>query len=485
MKKTLQIIIFTILSVIVIYLGFNYKSATNASSLYKVYLNDEVIGVISSKDALEDYIDKQCDKYKKQYNVSKVYAPNGLEIKKIATYDNKISSVEDVYKAISQKSSFTILGYEFNIKKEDSETKIYTVDDDVFKTAVESTIKSFVGAEVYEAYKENLQEEITTTGTLIENVYIDEDITVKKTNISVDENIYIDASDLAKFLLFGTTEDQKLYTVKVGDTIEDVAFNNQISVEEFLISNPTFTSSKNLLFPGQQVVIGVTDPKVSVVVEEYSVQDMDVKYQTEYQYDENKNSSEEDILQTGEDGLERVTQRTKIVNGTINYVKPVSNEELKPTINEIILKGKKVVSGVGSSRNWLWPTNSGYTISSGWTFRINPVTGLRENHLALDIAGTGYGSPIYAVTNGVVSESSYRYQDGNYVCLNHNVNNYYTCYAHMSKRNAVVGQIVERGQIIGYVGKTGYATGPHLHYEVWIGKPWYGGYRINPWTMYS
>ena len=130
----------------------------------------------------------------------------------------------------------------------------------------------------------------------------------------------------------------------------------------------------------------------------------------------------------------------------------------------------------------MWPTNSGYTITSGYVYRINPITGARELHEAIDVAGTGTGSPIYAVTNGVVSESTYRYQDGNYVCLNHN-NGYYTCYAHMQRRNVTVGQTVARGQIIGFVGMTGYATGPHLHFEVWIGKPWTGGYRINPWTM--
>lgn len=485
MKNFIKIILILILSIIIIYLGFNYDPAINASSLYKVYLNDEVIGVINSKEELENYIDKQCDKYKKKYGVKKVFEPNGLQVKKISTYDNKISTVEEIFNLISEKSSFTISGYEFHIKKDDETTVINVLDEEVFDTAVESIIKSFVGEDIYLSYKEEEQEEIVTTGSLIENIYIDQDITVKKTNISVDEDIYTSSDLLAKYLLFGTTEDQKTYIVKVGDTIEDVAFNNQISIEEFLISNPNFTSSKNLLFPGQQVVIGITNPKIDVVVEEYSVQDMEVKYQTEYQYDENKNSSEEDVIQVGVNGLERVTQRTKIINGVMSYIQPISKEELEPTISEIILKGKKVVSGVGSTRNWLWPTNSGYTITSGWVYRINPITGSREVHQALDIAGTGYGSPIYAVTNGVVSESNYRTQDGNYVCINHNVNNYYTCYAHMSKRAVKVGQIVERGEIIGYVGKTGWATGPHLHYEVWIGKPWYGGYRINPYRMYS
>jgi murein DD-endopeptidase MepM/ murein hydrolase activator NlpD len=334
-------------------------------------------------------------------------------------------------------------------------------------------------------YKEETQNQITETGSIIENVYIDEDITVKEVNIPVDDEIYTDSASLAKFFVFGSNTEQKQYTVQIGDTIEDVAFNNEISVEEFLISNPSFSSSKNLLFPGQEVTIGVTDPQLSVVVVMYSIEDKEVAYTTEIQYDEDKVIGQDEVIQEGENGLERVTQRIKYVNGSINYVDPIDKEELQPTINKIIIKGDKYVPTVGSTTNWLWPTNSGYTISSDYIYRINPITGSRELHAAIDISGTGYGSPIYAVTNGVVSESSYRTEDGNYVCINHN-NGYYTCYAHMSKRNVVAGQTVARGEIIGYVGATGYATGPHCHFEVWVGgKPWNGGKRINPWIMYQ
>ena len=485
MKKIISFIFVGIISILIFYLGFNYKTSANPNIYYQVYLNGEKLGVIDNKEKLESYIDKQNKKYKKQFGVKKVYAPNGLEIKKIETYHSNLTSIKEIYQKIEKKEPFTIEGYQFNIKKSDEETvTIYTLNKDIFDTAVESTIKTFIGEEQYQEYQENEQMKIETTGTIIEKIYIGEDITIKKVKIPVTEQIYTDSATLAKFFVFGASENQSKYTVKIGDTIEDVAFNHQISIEEFLISNPSFTSAKNMLFPGQEVIIGVTDPQISVVMEEYSVKDQEVKYSVEVEYDENKVIGQDEIVQNGENGLERVTQRVKYVNGVINYVDPISKEELKPTINQIIIKGDKYIPTVGSTTNWLWPTNSGYTIASDYVYRINPVSGSRELHAAIDISGTGYGSPIYAVTNGVVSESSYRYQDGNYVCINHN-NGYYTCYAHMSKRNTTVGQTVARGQIIGYVGQSGWATGPHLHFEVWKnGKPWMGGKRINPWSMY-
>lgn len=486
MKKFLTIILILLLSICIAFLSFGYKNEIKPHTYYQVYLNEEVLGVIKSKNELEKYIDSQNDKYKEDFNVDTVYAPKGLVMKKIDTYYGETQSIKNIYKMISKKEPFTIQGFQFSIKKEDEVTTVYTLTEEIFEEAVSNTIKTFIGEEVYKEYEEKTQTSIDTVGSLIENIYIDENITVKKTNISVTEAIYTRASELSKYLLFGTTEKQNDYTVEIGDTIEDVAFNNKISVDEFLISNPNFTSKNNLLFPGQVVTIGITNPKVSVVMEEFLVKDQTVNYQTEYQYSDTKVIGDNEVIQVGQNGLERISQRIKYVNGEIIIVNPVgSKEQLEPTISQIILKGDKYESKIGSVKNWHWPTNSGYTISSGYVYRINPITGYRELHAAIDIAGTGTGSPIYASTNGVVSESGYRYQDGNYVCINHNVANLYTCYGHMVRRNVVVGQTVARGSVIGYIGMTGWATGPHLHFEVWIGKPWYGGYRINPFTMYN
>ena len=474
----------------IVFLGLGYKASPEPNNYYEVYLNDKALGTIVSKDELEDYIDENGSYYKNKINVNKVYSPKGLQIKKLTTYDGDVDSVSDIYKKISKDESFTVRGYEFVIKGQKAENEgeeaklvtqsIYVLDKDVFKEAVEALIRTFVGEDQYKAYIEDNQVKIETTGEEIQNVYVDEDITVKETNIPVDETIYTDSSELANYLLYGKEQKANEYIVQAGDTIENVAFNNKISPEEVLISNSTLTSTTNLLYPGQKLQIIETNPQISVVEESYVVEDIESQYPTEERYDENAAIGVDKVIQDGENGLERVAQRVKKVNGVINYVVPEGKTVLKAPISKIIMKGTKYIPDVGSTTSWGWPTDSGWRLSSGYVWRTNPVTGKRELHGGLDISGTGYGSRIYATNNGRVKEAGYHYSYGNHVIIDHN-NGYLTLYAHMSRINVKEGQVVARGDVIGYVGMTGTATGPHVHYEIWKGCDYC---RINPMSMY-
>lgn len=474
----------------IVFLGLGYKASPEPNNYYEVYLNDKALGTIVSKDELEDYIDENGSYYKNKFDVDKVYSPKGLQIKKLTTYDGDVDSVSDIYKKISKDESFTVRGYEFVIKGQKAENEgeeaklvtqsIYVLDKDVFKEAVEALIRTFVGEDQYKAYIEDNQVKIETTGEEIQNVYVDEDITVKETNIPVDETIYTDSSELANYLLYGKEQKANEYIVQAGDTIENVAFNNKISPEEVLISNSTLTSTTNLLYPGQKLQIIETNPQISVVEESYVVEDIESQYPTEERYDENAAIGVDKVIQDGENGLERVAQRVKKVNGVINYVVPEGKTVLKAPISKIIMKGTKYIPDVGSTTSWGWPTDSGWRLSSGYVWRTNPVTGKRELHGGLDISGTGYGSRIYATNNGRVKEAGYHYSYGNHVIIDHN-NGYLTLYAHMSRINVKEGQVVARGDVIGYVGMTGTATGPHVHYEIWKGCDYC---RINPMSMY-
>lgn len=402
--------------------------------------------------------------------VNEVYIPNGIKIKKIYTYHEELKSVEEIYKEIIEKKSCTIAGYKFVIKSNVEgydDIEIYTLDKKIFSDAIEDMISVFVDASSYERYKNNNQQEISTTGSIIENVYVEQDITYKAVNIPVEKKIYSSSKELSKYLLYGDSYEEKIVNVDVGDSVESVAFKNEISVQEFLISNPQYTSRDNLLVPGAEVKISKVNPKIQIVEEIYEVVDKETDFTITERYDENINKGTVMTTQEGVKGLERVSQNVKIVNGEINYVDPVAKEVIKTPVPQIITIGARYVPDVGSTSSWGWPTNSGYTISSYYGYRL-AVFGEGNLHTGIDIAGTGYGSPVYASNNGVIYDKGYKAQgEGNYIIIDHN-NGFYSLYGHMSAfaDGIQIGTTVERGQVIGYVGSSGWATGPHLHFEI-------------------
>jgi len=109
-------------------------------------------------------------------------------------------------------------------------------------------------------------------------------------------------------------------------------------------------------------------------------------------------------------------------------------------------------------------------IASGFGYRIHPIYGIPKMHNGLDFTAT-QGTPIYATGDGRVTTASMSTGTGNHVIINHGYG-YETVYMHMVRIKARSGQLVKRGEIIGWVGSTGASTGPHCHYEVHInGRP--------------
>ncbi len=109
------------------------------------------------------------------------------------------------------------------------------------------------------------------------------------------------------------------------------------------------------------------------------------------------------------------------------------------------------------------PTLDGW-VSSLFGKRTDPMTGRVEFHDGIDYAGKS-GSPILAVASGIVTWSGVRHGYGNMVEINHG-NGYQTRYAHNKKNIVVVGEKVDKGQIIALMGSSGRSTGTHVHFEV-------------------
>ncbi len=119
----------------------------------------------------------------------------------------------------------------------------------------------------------------------------------------------------------------------------------------------------------------------------------------------------------------------------------------------------------------IWPVHG--WLSAGYGMRSDPFTGERDFHPGLDISADR-GTPIYATAAGRVEVAAPSGDYGNLVVIDHGFG-LVTRYGHLSKFGVWHGRAVKRGDIVGYVGATGRATGPHLHYEVLA-----NGKLINP-----
>ena len=123
------------------------------------------------------------------------------------------------------------------------------------------------------------------------------------------------------------------------------------------------------------------------------------------------------------------------------------------------------------SGQFIWPVSGPITDYFGP--RESPTAGASSNHMGIDI-GCSYGVPIAAADAGVVMVAEWGESGGNYVMIDHG-NGFVTMYLHNSSLAVSVGDVVSQGQTIAYAGSTGYSTGTHCHFSVFL-----NGSYVNP-----
>jgi len=153
---------------------------------------------------------------------------------------------------------------------------------------------------------------------------------------------------------------------------------------------------------------------------------------------------------------------------------PLTREEFKQNLALLKeeAKGRKENFTTIKTTPLIWPTEG--RITSGYGYRINPFSGRREFHPAVDIANVS-GTPIKAPADGVVFNIEWDRTFGKFLTIRHR-EGISTRFAHCGKILVKKGERVSRGQTIALMGDTGLSTGSHLHYEIWVKNK-----RVNPW----
>ena len=165
-------------------------------------------------------------------------------------------------------------------------------------------------------------------------------------------------------------------------------------------------------------------------------------------------------------GLSATLLRTEENLQTVRELLPASQNNLAKLTKTIAAEQAKAERTPS-----IWPTHG--RLTSRFGYRLSPFGRGRQFHAGIDL-GAARGTPICATAKGTVQFAGYQSGYGYVVYINHGYG-YTTVYAHMSKLGTRAGKTVGKGEVIGYVGNSGWSTGPHLHYEVRVnGKP------VNP-----
>ena len=254
------------------------------------------------------------------------------------------------------------------------------------------------------------------------------------------------------------------YTVKTGDSLTGIASRFGVSMMTVWWAN--HLTSKDALHVGEDLVI---PPVNGLVVTVQAGDTLDSIAAA-------NSISISDIIAMND------LQDPNLIVGQVLLLPgakgdPIPTPKPKPTKAPSSGGGRSSSASGGSfvyvSGSWAWPVPGGY-ISQYFHY----------GHYGVDIAAT-YGSAIVSPRAGTVVFAGWKDNGGGYQVWIYHGNGLYTGHHHMSRVLVSAGQTVAKGQLIGRVGATGWATGPHDHFEVWVGYPWRSGsYRVNPLRYY-
>lgn len=204
--------------------------------------------------------------------------------------------------------------------------------------------------------------------------------------------------------------------------------------------------------------------------------EQELAYSTQIVEDDTLDFGKSETVQTGVPGRETVTYEVVYEKGTEVDSRVLDVSRTAEPVPEIIRRGTRLQSGmIGKlgTGSFIWPVPA-YRHISRWA-DLRPGS---NYHRGVDIAAP-YGTEIYAADAGTVVESTRHWSWGNYVKIDHG-NGYQTLYAHMSAQAVHVGDVVEQGQVIGYVGSTGNSYGNHCHFEMYYNEQLFSAREVFP-----
>ena len=267
-------------------------------------------------------------------------------------------------------------------------------------------------------------------------------------------------------------EQKTTYEVQSGDTLSKISNKTGVSVDDLIsLNSDSLTDEKSVIRIGQDLVITVPTPELSINHEELVYYEGTYEADVIYIYNDSWYTTTEEILQDPSSGYHKAVEKITYLNNEVVSTEVVMEEVVVEAVPKIVEKGTKIPP------TYIKPISGG-RITSGFGTRTATIKGMTSYHGAIDW-GTPVGTTVVASCGGTVTQAGWMSGYGYVVFINH-PDGKQTRYAHLSKIYVSVGQSVVQGQKIAASGNTGVSTGPHLHFEMRI-----NGKMVNPLNYLS
>lgn len=273
------------------------------------------------------------------------------------------------------------------------------------------------------------------------------------------ENLLIPLEEAINLVVM-EQETPSIYEVAAGDTLSEIAIRVNIPMDTIVEMNDSLESVNSTLQIGQQLLITVPEPELSVTRTEQLY--YDEIYDAEIQYIDNDNwyTTDTVVRQQPSAGFRKVVVNVSYLNDKEVGRVILKEEVVQDAVPKVIERGTKIPP------NFIKPIYGG-RITSYFGYRDRPnVAGATSNHQAVDWA-TAMGTPVMASCGGTVVKAGWVGSYGYAIYIEHEGGRQ-TRYAHLSKIQVTVGQKVKQGERIALSGSTGASTGPHVHFEIRI-----------------
>lgn len=261
-------------------------------------------------------------------------------------------------------------------------------------------------------------------------------------------------------------ETQVIYKVQSGDTLSEIVIVNNIPMEELIAINDALEDENTTIRVGQELVITVPEPDLSVIWKEEQIITEDYEAEIQYVPNDDWYTTQKVTLQEPSAGRRKVVAVTTYKNGQVQSREILKEEIYAEAVPKIVERGTKIPP------TYIKPIAGG-RVSSNFGSRSAPTKGASTNHKGVDWA-VPIGTAVVASNAGTVTKAGWASGYGYAVYIRH-ADGRETRYAHLSKVLVKAGQTVSQGQRIALSGNTGRSTGPHLHFEIRI-----NGTAVNP-----